>query len=479
MTAGSKAMVESVERNVRDLLGVFLFLMAYLCLACGGEDDGGVYGDEETGDNESVLELEMDIEPTGFVVGYAEVDVSPPLGTILGGYGGPAQNRGITAFNDPLMAQILYVANDAGQNFMMISLDTAGYFYDFGDWGPGIKQLRENISEKVGDKVHLPPEHILLGASHSHAAIDLVGFWQAAGDGVPLDILNFILENITDAAVEAVDSAEGGEIFAAETELVGYTDRDSGCSTVLDNTVSVLQARDGEGTPLATLVNYAKHPTMLPYENTVASADFIWGLREEIQEVTGAPGMYMQGFIAAVHGGPEQRTLPRDEWEKTYAMGKVISDVALEALDDAKKVEEYAIENLEAVYSCGAKAGYLFDMYQLLSMPKRNASMEGDEVVVHEIPVSWHRIGTVEFAVFPGEGTPEYSLALREKMTGEFGFVVGLGNDCIGYILDPESVAADPSGQLEGYEMLMGLGERSGLCAWEAMESLGWFDGAN
>ncbi len=443
-------------RQLSGKLWMLTSLLVLLFAGCGGEDGSDQTPQDEFGDEdvESMAEEEEEVDPTAFVIGYAERDISPPVGTILGGFGGPAQNRGITDYNDPLMGQVLYLSNNAGQAFMVISVDTAGYFFEFGDWGPGIKQLRETIEEKLEGIVHLPPENILVGASHSHAATDLVGFWQAAGEGVPLEVLELYLTKISDAAVEAVESAVEGEIFVAEGELVGYTGRDSDCSEIIDNTVSVLQARDLEGQPLATLVNYAKHPTTLPYENTVASADFIWGFREETLLATGAPGMYLQGFVAAVHGG-SSRVSGADSFEKAYAMGELISQTALDTLDQAEKVEEYRIYNLETLYSCETSEGYLYDTYHYLNMPKRSIEDLGDELLVKEIPVSWHKVGSVEFAVFPGEGTPEYSYALRERMTGNAGFIVGLGNDCLGYILDPESVAADPSGQLEGYEMLM------------------------
>jgi hypothetical protein len=56
-------------------------------------------------------------------------------------------------------------------------------------------------------------------------------------------------------------------------------------------------------------------------------------------------------------------------------------------------------------------------------------------------------------------------------------FVVAQANDAMGYFIDPESAAKDTTGQLEGYELQMGLGPPGGPCMWDAHREMGWFDG--
>ncbi len=63
-------------------------------------------------------------------------------------------------------------------------------------------------------------------------------------------------------------------------------------------------------------------------------------------------------------------------------------------------------------------------------------------------------------------------------MVSPWRFTVGLANDEIGDILEPQSVANDTTGRLAGYELQMGLGPLAGPTTWAAMEGLGWFDGA-
>lgn len=48
-------------------------------------------------------------------------------------------------------------------------------------------------------------------------------------------------------------------------------------------------------TPLATIVNYACHPTTLAWQNTLVSPDYVGAMRDLVEESTGAPVAFFQG----------------------------------------------------------------------------------------------------------------------------------------------------------------------------------------
>ncbi|HVW03093.1 MAG TPA: hypothetical protein VHB77_22220, partial [Planctomycetaceae bacterium] len=62
-----------------------------------------------------------------------------------------------------------------------------------------------------------------------------------------------------------------------------------------DETVLVARIERDDGRPLATVVNYACHPTTLAWQNTLISPDFPGALREMVAESTGAPCLFLQG----------------------------------------------------------------------------------------------------------------------------------------------------------------------------------------
>ncbi|MBM4398205.1 MAG: hypothetical protein FJ087_21270 [Deltaproteobacteria bacterium] len=150
--------------------------------------------------------------------------------------------------------------------------------------------------------VTIAPEHVLVAGSHIHAAPDVSGFNQDIGQGPDKALLADLQRKLTGAAVAAAGAMEDADLWFGATGLVGVSERDKGCSPVLDTSVAVLRATDRSGRPLLTIANFAKHPTIAAESNRLASAGFVWGCRDDVERATGAPAMFLLGFEAAVHG---------------------------------------------------------------------------------------------------------------------------------------------------------------------------------
>ena len=71
-----------------------------------------------------------------------------------------------------------------------------------------------------------------------------------------------------------------------------------------DDTVLVARATDEQGRTLATIVNYACHPTTLAWENTLISPDYPGAMREVVEGATRAPCVFLQGASGDV--GPRE-----------------------------------------------------------------------------------------------------------------------------------------------------------------------------
>src|SRR5438105_6426783 len=56
--------------------------------------------------------------------GWAEVEITPPLGIGLGGRGGP--DTLAAKVLDPLLAQVLYLKDSKGAGFVLVSFDLVG-----------------------------------------------------------------------------------------------------------------------------------------------------------------------------------------------------------------------------------------------------------------------------------------------------------------------------------------------------------------
>ena len=62
-----------------------------------------------------------------------------------------------------------------------------------------------------------------------------------------------------------------------------------------DDTLIVARVTDDAGNTIASVVNYACHPTTLAWENTLISPDYIGAMREVVERDTGAPCLFLQG----------------------------------------------------------------------------------------------------------------------------------------------------------------------------------------
>jgi hypothetical protein len=62
-----------------------------------------------------------------------------------------------------------------------------------------------------------------------------------------------------------------------------------------DDTVIVARVVDKQGKMLATIVNYACHPTTLAWQNTLSSPDFVGSMRDVVEQKTDAPCIFLQG----------------------------------------------------------------------------------------------------------------------------------------------------------------------------------------
>jgi len=415
-------------------------------------------------------------DPTAMQAGYAAVDITPPDGTPLGGFGLPGGLRVSEGMHDPLYAQVTVFENDIGDAMIIVAMDSAGFFYEFAGEGPGVADVRRSIAEALKGDLKIEPQHIVITTSHSHAATDHVGFWQRAGESIDRQLLDTLEADLVQTCKDAVADLQPVDLYVGQGELAGYSGRDGDCSDIIDNTVGILQPRTPGGDPLVTLVNYAKHPTMMGEDNRLASSDFIWGFREEMQLQTGAPGVFLQGSIAAVHGG--DLPVPGDGWDRTYNMGKILADKVVETLPGLVLGGAFDIRHRWKVVSCPVEGEYVILAHEVYNIPKRRYHQEGDTVILDYLEMSWHVLGPAEFACVPGEPTPEYGFMLRERMVRPQTFVIGQANDSMGYFVDPESMAKDANGQLEGYELKMGLGPPGGPCMWDAHQDLGWFFGA-
>src|SRR6202011_2606069 len=96
-----------------------------------------------------------------------------------------------------------------------------------------------------------------------------------------------------------------------------------------DDTVVVARITAASGGTIATVVNYACHPTTLAWDNTSISPDYVGAMREVIEQATGSPCVFLQGASGDL--GPREGFV--GDWNVADRNGRQLGYAVLSALE--------------------------------------------------------------------------------------------------------------------------------------------------
>ncbi|NQW20169.1 MAG: neutral/alkaline non-lysosomal ceramidase N-terminal domain-containing protein [Chloroflexi bacterium] len=233
--------------------------------------------------------------------GVARVDISPKVGVAHAGWG--AQTHQVSLGNDmPLLVTALVVTKDDVE-LAIVDVDI-GIFTNQQD-----KDIRELISKESG----IPFGNIRLAYTHTHSGPITFGQWIKEG----IDLANEWWNTIPGACAKAVAEAKNS-IQPARTgfgrgncdvNINRRPSRDNGelftgrnWDGFVDHSVDVVSFDDADGNPIATIVNYAMHPTIMGHENQWVTPDFPGPMRSVVEHTVGGLCLFLQG--ASGNQGP-------------------------------------------------------------------------------------------------------------------------------------------------------------------------------
>lgn len=266
-------------------------------------------------------------------IGVARRDVTPPLGIAQNAWG-PATERRSTGVHKPLTLTALALRDAAdGAPLVLVAFDGSWWRAREDEW-----HVRSAVVEAVGGDEGRAIVHL----SHSHSAPLLT---RAARDWPGGELVAPYLDQLRAAAGEAAREAIASTVPATLTwgtgrsgvagardltvegrPLVGWSPDAPAEDTLLVGCVAA-----ADGTVVATLVNYACHPTTLAWQNTLTSPDYVGALRETVEgETGGAPCLFLLGAAGEL--------APREQYTGDLAVadrqGRAIGHAALAALSE-------------------------------------------------------------------------------------------------------------------------------------------------
>lgn len=231
--------------------------------------------------------------------GLARGDITPPVGIYHRMWGAAAHDRA-TGVHRPLTATALAIGprDDPEAGLVVIALDHCILFE------ADASRLLETVAATAG----IDRERLLIAFSHTHSA----GLMDSSRAGLPggdliAPYLDRLGRQLGELAAEAGSRAQPallcyGSGRCGLARHRDYLDEESGRIVVgfnpdgpADDTVMVVRVTGEDGGLLATVVNYACHPTTLAWDNTLISPDFPGAMRALVERETGAPCVYLQG----------------------------------------------------------------------------------------------------------------------------------------------------------------------------------------
>jgi hypothetical protein len=163
-----------------------------------------------------------------------------------------------------------------------------------------------NLVAQAAEIGGVAKEEILVVFSHTHGA-GLMGMDRASlpgGELIP-PYLQSLGEKAGALIRDAIASLQPAGIVYGRGRCSLATHRDfwdgkqficgHNPGVPADDTVIVARVTDDAGKMLASIVNYACHPTTLAWQNTLISPDYIGAMRELVERDTGAPCLFLQG----------------------------------------------------------------------------------------------------------------------------------------------------------------------------------------
>jgi hypothetical protein len=261
-------------------------------------------------------------------VGFARRDITPRVGFPTRNWA-LASSQVSSGVHRPLFASVL-VMEGAGSEAVIASLD-------MGWWRSAIDEraVRGAVTAACG----LGEAQLLVHLIHTHAGPYT---HPEAGSPSRQEVADF-LDHLGRVLIELVGEARAGAVEADIAWVTGScrlaTNRDLpvGDREVIgfypegaaDDTILVGRIADTTGKPIATIVNYACHPTTLSWQNTLFSPDWVGAARELIEAETGAPSLFLQGASGEL-SPRDQATADLDTADRN---GRQVAHAVLAALE--------------------------------------------------------------------------------------------------------------------------------------------------
>lgn len=400
---------------------------------------------------------------TKFKAGASEKRITPPIGIRMAGYA--ARKGSAVGVHDDLYVGAL-VLDDGAEEVSILAVDLLGLDK------AAVSLIRKSISERIG----IDANNVLICASHTHSGP------VTSGDKVDRDWISSLKERIVEVALQAHEGRRDARLGVGrgEVEGIGANRRDPE-KGVVDKSVGVIRIDDIRGNPIAVLMNYACHATVLGHDNLLISADYPGYAKKVIRNALGeeAVVMFANGACGDINPGGYSSDIsaiggyiPGRTFERAEKLGSLLGK---EVLRVAKNVKTHPRINLSMVTE-----RVRLPLRELPTLKEAEERLEEKEELVRRLEdqgASSHEVTEAKIAAvyakvelaharkasllptndmetelqaialdeallvaLPGEAFVEIGLSVKNKCRFNHTLVIGYANDSIGYIPTKEAL---------------------------------------
>ncbi|HJQ22871.1 MAG TPA: neutral/alkaline non-lysosomal ceramidase N-terminal domain-containing protein [Blastocatellia bacterium] len=387
------------------------------------------------------------------LAGTGKSDITPPVGTPLAGYGARL-GKPSTGVHDPTEARALVIDNGT-EKIAFLSVDHLGFDHAM------VERIRELVNKATG----IAPDHVFVMSSHTHSGggAYLEPFPILAGR-YDAGVRDAYSEHAARAVIAACQRMRPARIAFGAGEARGISRFRSSWPPAgpIDPEVGVIRVDAADtGKPMAVLMNFAAHPTVVGDKNFEFSADYVYYARRALEQMIG--GDVMAIFANGAQGTVAPRAFQgKDEFQRAENVGTILAAEVFKVTLMVTPQDAVDIRLVRHTFQA-----------QTVSPPRAPVRITLPPAYDTEVcGISFDN--RIAFVTIPGELSSILNFQVKErgKLLGfEKTFLLGLTNDALGYIITEDEYR---HGTYESSISLFGPGWGSFITneAFQALEKL-------
>ncbi len=328
-------------------------------------------------------------------VGASKHEITPQRPAWLAGYA--SRNKPSEGIHDPLYMTTI-VFDDNNTRLAMVSTDLC--FIPL--------TTKEMIADRVKAESSISPDYLIMASTHTHSGP------VTSGKNVDNEWLEFLADKISIAINEAVSNMVSAKVsvgIGRSDVGVNRRERKSDGQIVLghnedgfvDRQVGVIKISNENDEPIAIMINYGCHGTVLGGGNYLISADYMGAAVRRVQDTVGA----ITTFFNAAPGNVDPFYRVGTNFDHVEELGEKLANEVFRILNE-KMIEA----NTTPIYVIPVEIG----------LPLKKPADDGNPISV--ISTSIVRLGDIQFIMFPGEMFSETGLVLKSRSSAKFPFVI-------------------------------------------------------